>query len=396
MRWTISRRHGRRKTAARMRKFSSRSPMTLDREQRLTDWLRTQPAFGERCEIASLQPLAGGQSSELLSFHCRRAPDLLEERFVVRFEQRGNQLFLTPDIVREYRMIDGVARHSAVPVAAMMGVEGTGEVLGAPFLVMRHIEGRAPLGRPSMHVQGLLTELDSEQRTMLAFNGLDAVAGIHAIDWRHSHPFLVAGEEDGRGIDRHLRQLAVWYRWAAAGRAFPITDQALDYLLRHRPGLHDEDDVLLWGDARPGNILFRPDRSIAAVLDWEGALVGPRSLDIGYWIMMDRFHAESIGMERLPGWPSEAEVIRHYCDAARAEVHDLDYFILLGAFFIATTLIRATDIGIEAGRLPADTQMAHANTATQIVAERLGIAVPPLSPEFSAHRGLAPAPGASG
>ncbi|MBX9897596.1 MAG: phosphotransferase family protein [Qipengyuania sp.] len=370
--------------------------MTLDREQRLTAWLRTQPGFGERCEITSLQPLAGGQSSELLSLACRRAPELPEERFVVRFEQRGNQLFLTPDIVREYRMIDGVARNSAVPVAPMMGVEETGEVLGAPFLVMRHIQGRAPLGRPSMHVQGLLTELDAPQRTTLAFNGLEAVAGIHAIDWRRSHPFLAAPTEDGRGIDRHLRQLSVWYRWATAGRAYPITDQALDYLQRHRASLHDEEDRLLWGDARPGNILFEPDQSIAAVLDWEGALVGPRSLDIGYWIMMDRFHAEMIGIERLPGWPSEAEVVRHYSDVAQAEVHDLDYFILLGAFFIATTLIRATDIGIEAGRLPADTQMAHANTATQIVAEGLGVPVPPLSPEFSAHRGLASVQGARG
>jgi len=32
--------------------------------------------------------------------------------------------------------------------------------------------------------------------------------------------------------------------------------------------------------------------------------------------------------------------------------------------------------------------MAHANTATQIVAERLGLAIPPLSPDFVAHRGL--------
>lgn len=360
--------------------------MRNNREARLGAWLRAEPAFGPRCELLSLQPFAGGQSSELLILACRIAPDMPEERFVIRFEQRGKQLFLTPDIVREYQVIAAVGRHSTVPVAPMMAVEASGDVLGVPFLIMRHVEGRSPLGRPSMHVEGLLTELDPPQRRAIAFNGLDAVARIHAIDWRRSHPFLA--DDEGPGIDRHLHKLETWYRWAAAGRPFPITDQALDYLLRHRPSLRDDKDVLLWGDARPGNILFKPDQSIAAVLDWEGAFIGPRSLDVGYWIMMDSFHAEMIGIDRAAGWPSEQEVASQYSGIAQAEVHDLDYFVTLGAFFIATTLIRATDIGVEARRLPANTQMAHANTATQIVAERLGLEVPPLSEEFNAHRGL--------
>lgn len=365
--------------------------MTIAAEQtaRLGDWLREQPAFGCDCEIQSLEPLTGGQSSELFKLVCQASPHSATDAYVVRFEQRGRQLFLKPDIVREYRVIEGVARHSSVPVAPLMGVEGSGSVLGTPFLVMRLVEGRSPLGRPSMHVQGLLTELAEGQRRILAYNGLDAVAGIHAIDCRRSHGFLAAGEGEA-GIDRHLRRLADWYAWAARGRPFPLTDRTLDYLLTARGALRDDHDVLLWGDARPGNILFARDQSIAAVLDWEGAFIGPRALDVGYWIMMDSFHAEMIGIGRSPGWPSEAEVIERYCRVSGHEVHDLDYHIVLGAFFIATTLIRATDIGVESGRLPPDTQMAHANTATQIIAERLGLSVPPLSSDFVAHRGLPP------
>ncbi len=360
-----------------------------DQAARLAIWLRCQSAFGATCEVVSIESLSGGQSSELLRLVCRRAPSEPEEAFVIRLEQSGKQLFLKPDIVREFRVIDGVARHSSIPVAPLMGLEASGDVLGVPFLVMRHIEGQPPLGRPSMHVQGLLTELDASERRTLAFNGLDAVAAIHAIDWRRSHSFLVDQTKRGAGIDRHLRQLADWYAWAAAGRAFPITDRALDYLVRGRPALRDDRDVLLWGDARPGNILFAPDQSIAAVLDWEGAFIGPRALDVAYWIMMDSFHAEMIGIERLSGWPSEQDVIEHYSTVAQTDLSDLDYFIVLGAFFLATTLIRATDISVARGSLSTDTQMAHANTATQIVAERLGLDVPPLSPDFKAHRGLA-------
>ncbi|MBJ7499333.1 MAG: phosphotransferase family protein [Sphingopyxis sp.] len=361
-----------------------------DKRARLGAWLREQPAFGTQCEVRSLAPLAGGQSSELFKLVCRTPLDQADAAYVIRFEQRGKQLFLTPDIVREFRVIDGVARHSDVPVAPMMAVEASGVVLGTPFLVMRLVGGRSPLGRPSMHSQGLLTELTAQQRRTLAFNGLDAMAGIHAIDWRRSHAFLNIEGERKRGIDRHLQQIADWYAWAADGRTFPLTDQALDYLLRTRGSLRDDRDVLLWGDARPGNILFAEDQAVAAVLDWEGALIGPRGLDVGYWIMMDSFHSEMIGIQRLPGWPSTAEVVERYRTISGYELNDLDYYIVLGALFMATTLIRATDIAIAAGRLPAATQMAHANTTTQIIAERLGLNVPPLSPDFVAHRALPP------
>lgn len=364
--------------------------MNISTEQtaRLAAWLREQPLFGFQSEILSLDPLMGGQSSELFKLVARTSTEAAEAAYVIRFEQRGKQLFLEPDIVREYRVIDAVAKYSDVPVAPMMGVEPSGAVLGAPFLLMRHVEGRSPLGRPSMHMRGLLTELTPDQRRTLAFNGLDAVVGIHAVDWRRSHGFLTGSGMQDAGIDRHLRQLANWYGWAARGRPFPLTDQALDYLLQARGALRDHGDVLLWGDARPGNILFAADQSIAAVLDWEGAFIGPPALDVGYWIMMDSFHAEMIGVERSAGWPDERDVVEHYCRKSGRELHDLDYYMVLGAFFIATTLIRATDIGVESGRLPPTTRMAHANTATQIIAERLGLAVPPLSPDFVAHRGL--------
>lgn len=359
-----------------------------DQVPRLAAWLREQPAFGLQCEVRSLAPLAGGQSSELFKLVCRMPPDQADAAFVIRFEQRGKQLFLTPDIVRESRVLDGVARHNSVPVPTVMAVEASGALLSTPFLIMRLVEGRSPLGRPSMHAQGLLTELTAQQRRALAYNGLDAMAGIHAIEWRRWHAFLNVDGDREPGIDRHLRHIADWYAWAAKGRPFPLTDQALDYLLRARRSLRDERDVLVWGDARPGNILFAADQSVAAVLDWEGALIGPRALDVGYWIMMDSFHAEMIGIQRLPGWPSTAEMVERYRRLSGHELNDLDYYILLGALFMATALIRATDIGIASGRLPADTRMAHANTTTQIIAERLGLEVPPLSPDFVAHRGL--------
>lgn len=348
---------------------------------RLGAWLRRHPAF--TAELADFAPLAGGQSSTLFRFTCTAMPGA----FVIRMEPRGRQIFLAPDIVREFRIAEGLAQ-AGLTAAPLVAVETDPGILGAPFMVMAEVAGRAPLGRPSLHLAGLLPELSAPQRRQLANAAIDALAGVHGADWRTTHSFLADELGGQRGLDRHLDHLSRWYEWTVKGREFAVTDRALDFLKRGRAGLTDTPDVLLWGDARVGNILFGQDQAVAALLDWEAALIGPRGLDLGYWLMMDRFHAEAIGVERLPGWPSETETIARYSASAGLTVPDLDYYIVMGAFFMATTMIRAADMGENSGKFAPGTRFGRDNTATQIIAERLGLPVPPLSPDFIAHRGL--------
>lgn len=346
-----------------------------DRE-RLCDWIKAHPAFNG--ELAEFSPMEGGQSSTLFRFTCTDGPGA----YIIRMEPRGRQIFLAPDIAKEFRIAQGLTE-AGLPTAPPIAIELSGDVLGAPFMVMGEVHGSAPLGRPSMHVAGLLTALNSAQRKQLSNAAIDALAAVHSVDWRRTHGFLSGS------LDQHLGHLDRWYQWTVQGRTFPITDAALAFLLANRAGLEKSEDVLLWGDARPGNILFAADQSVAAILDWEAALIGPRGLDLGYWLMMDRFHADAIGIERLPGWPTETETVARYSASAGMNVPDLDYFIVMGAFFMATTMIRAADMGITSGKFQADTRFGFDNTATQILADELSLPMPPLSPDFVAHRGLA-------
>jgi aminoglycoside phosphotransferase (APT) family kinase protein len=348
---------------------------------RFADWVKHHPAFTR--ELAEFAPMAGGQSSTLFRFTCAGE----EGAYVVRAEPRGRQIFLSPAIAREYRIANCLAE-AGLPVAPLIALESDDAILGAPFMVMQEVEGRAPLGRPSMHVAGLLTELSSEQRTRLSNAAIDALARVHAVDWQAACGDLADGGGRTGGLDRHLEHLTRWYEWTVNGRKFPTTDHALAYLKSGRARLADSPDVLLWGDARPGNILFDANQSAVALLDWEAALIGPRGLDLGYWLMMDQFHADAIGIPRLPGWPTDAQTIARYTTASGQDVPDLDYFIVFGAFFMATTIIRAADLGIASGKFAANTRFGFDNTATQIIAERLGLPVLPLSPDFMAHRGL--------
>jgi aminoglycoside phosphotransferase (APT) family kinase protein len=359
--------------------------------ERLRAWLaaRWTETFGPldgALELTGFQRLSKGQSSDLMEVSCRagdRAAD-----YVIRCEPRAKQLFHKPDVLREAEVLKGLERHGTVPVPHVWWTEADDSILGAPFFAMARVEGRTPLGRPSMHLQGVLTTLSEDARQGLWWSAMEAMVAIHALDWRQTHAFLAPEAPVEGYLADHVAKLSDWYGWTTRGRAFPLTDAALDYLKRGASAAGGGEPVLVWNDARVGNMIFGADDRVAAVIDWEQPIIGPAGVDLGYWLMMDEFHAEGIGVERLPGWPGEAETIRRYQALSGRTVGDIDYFIVLAAFWIATTLIRQADIAVEQGRLSPDTRMGFDNTTTQMIARRLGLPVPELSVDFAAHRNL--------
>lgn len=359
--------------------------------ERLRDWLETRwrEDFGpsdERLAIERFEKLSKGQSSDLIDIACRQGGRRAE--YVVRMEPRAKQLFLKPDVLREAATLKGLESYADVPSPKVWWSEADEAVLGAPFFVMGRVEGRVPLGRPSLHLAGMLPELTADRRARLSLSAMKALAAVHAVDWRRTHAFLAPEDLSEGYLGAYLRQMKDWYAWTVQGRAFPLTDAALDHLLANRSRIDDREPVLVWNDARVGNMIFDADDQVAAVIDWEGPIIGPAGIDLGYWLMMDEFHAEGIGVARLPGWPTEQETVERYTSLSGHRIEDLDYFILLGAFFIAVTLIRQADIGVQQGRLAPDTNMGHANTTTQMIARRLGLPDPGLAPDFAAHRQL--------
>lgn len=354
----------------------------------LQRWMRGQPAFGPDIELVAVYALTKGQSSDMMELLCRyRGEDALTH-FILRREPRGRQLFLKPDIPREYAVLRALELEGSVPVPPMLACETSDAVLGAPFLVMGKVEGFVPLGKPSVHVAGPLLGLDAETRRRLWLSAMKGLVAVHALDWQTVMPFMAEGAAQVTPLRAHVETLTQWYQWAAAGRKFPVTDAALAYLRAECARVENQPSVLLWNDARIGNMIFAQSGELAAVIDWEAAIVGPAAIDLGYWLMMDEFHAEAIGVRRLPGLPDREETIRTYETLSGRTVHDLDYFVVRAAFFTATTLIRQADLAIAAGRYAADSRMAYDNSVTQIIARQLGLLVPPMSPDFIAHRQL--------
>jgi aminoglycoside phosphotransferase (APT) family kinase protein len=356
----------------------------------LAGWLRERLAQESADAVSDVQVevprrARGGQSNDTMlidaSWHdgSRRRT----EGFVIRCQPTSRQLFLDADVLREFRVIAALESHSDVPVPHALWAEPDPGVLGAPFFVMSRVAGTVPIAKPSVHHHPWLRSLTAGERRRIWDAALDCLVAIHDVDWGASHAFLVpAGERPG--LDVRLARLAQWYRWACAGRPFPITDAALEHLLAARPTA--AEPVLVWGDARLGNMVIADSLSVAAAIDWELAMIGPAEIDLGHWLFFDDFMLRAAAGEELDGFPGRAETIESYQQRSGRVVSDLEYYETMQAFVVAVTLIRQADLRVAAGELPADTRMAHDNAVTQILAERLGLPIPQLSADYVSHR----------
>jgi aminoglycoside phosphotransferase (APT) family kinase protein len=353
----------------------------------LAQWL------GERLgvdvvRVAGVARPGGVQSNDTVLFEAewRERGLARREALVLRREQTGHHIFRAPDVLREHRVLSGLAL-SWVPVPRVRWAEGDPSVLGAPFFVMHAVPGHVPLARPSIHSHGWLPSLTTSEREHLWSSALDALVAVHAVDWEASHSFLLDGDPGNADIISHCNDVADWYRWATAGREYPITDAALEHLLHQCVTIDAAAPTLVWGDARVGNMIFGSDHRVAAVIDWERASIGPPEIDVGHWLFFDRFATDAVGVEPLPGWPDRAATIARYEERSGRALGDLEWFEMLEELVVATTLIRQAEARVARGLAPPDTRMGHDNTVTQMLARRLGLPVPEPSPDYLAHRG---------
>jgi aminoglycoside phosphotransferase (APT) family kinase protein len=156
--------------------------------------------------------------------------------------------------------------------------------------------------------------------------------------------------------------------------------------LGHLDEVRAVEPVLVWGDARVGNMIFGDEHTVVAAIDWEVASIGPPAIDVAHWLFFDEFATRACGIEPLPGWPDRAATVARYEALSGRSLDDLEFFELMDELFMATTLIRQADARVARGLAPPETRMGHDNTVTQMLARRLGLPLPDLSPDYIAHR----------
>jgi aminoglycoside phosphotransferase (APT) family kinase protein len=249
--------------------------------------------------IADLRRLTGGASRETWAFEAVPAAGA-RQRLVLRRDPPGPG---RPEGMAREAAAIAAAERAGVPVPHLVDHGVDPAVVGAPYLITRHVDGET-----------IARRLLREPRFAHAREGMAAELG-RTLARIHSMPVdTVPGAEAYDPVE-HLRQT-----YDALGEPLPSIDIALHWLERNRPAPVAE--TLVHGDFRNGNLIISPD-GLSAVLDWEVVHHGDPREDLG-WLCVKcwRFGAAPAvggfgsvdqlldGYAEVAGWRPDAEAVR--------------------------------------------------------------------------------------
>jgi len=289
---------------------------------------------------------------------------------VLRMQAADHQLFMVPDAIRQAEVMRRLGGHSGVPVPAVAAQESDPGILGAPFYLMDRVDGRIPSDVPSWHRAGWTADLSAAQRTLLYDNALRALVALHRIDAPGDVEAL-ATPGPGTALSRYVDDVRRWYDAATDHLVVDpgVLAAAMAELADHIPDTSAEG--IVWGDARVGNISFAADLSVAALFDWEGATTGPPGIDLGWWLMFERYLCESIGLRRPDGVPDDPEIVRRYEQLGGSHTGDISYYTLLAAVVLTLITNQLAALLIRDGLAPA-TAHSYPAAAQELVRRYLG------------------------
>jgi aminoglycoside phosphotransferase (APT) family kinase protein len=269
-----------------------------------------------------IEPIGDGHSN--VTYGLRRSGAEL----VIRRPPRGPLPPSAHDVLREARVLRALAGHAPVP--RVLEECDDPAVIGAPFYVMRRLDGRV-IG------DAVPDALAGEERAM-GEALVDTLVALHAVDWR------AAGLEGFARPDGYLeRQLArfsgLWERNRT--RELPAMERVGTWLAAHLPA--SGPATIVHGDYRLGNVMYAPSPpvEIVAVFDWEMSTLGDPLADVGYlctfWVDREDPPAgvfEQHALTRAQGWPRRDELVARYEERSGRSAGDIGWYRTLALWKI--------------------------------------------------------------
>jgi aminoglycoside phosphotransferase (APT) family kinase protein len=270
--------------------------------------------------------IAGGRSNFTYT-----VTDSAGQRFVLRRPPLGPLLPSAHDMGREHRIIAAL-QDSAVPVPPLVGLCTDEAVTGAPFYVMRFVDGLI-LREPES-----VNPIPEPVRMAAAESLIDTLAALHDVD-----PDAVGVGDLGRKEGYVERTIRRWRgQWdQSKTREIPLVDELADRLAASIPA--QGPARIVHGDYRLDNTLVSAtDGSVQAVLDWELCTLGDPLADVGmllvYWAEPDDEFAAVWSATACPGFPGRKEVAARYAAASGRDLSEIDFYVAVGYWKIAVIL----------------------------------------------------------
>jgi aminoglycoside phosphotransferase (APT) family kinase protein len=201
-------------------------------------------------------------------------------------------------------LVQNVLHDSRFPAPRVLAVEDDETWIGSPFLVMEFAPGRIAGQAPGLDPWLTTSPMERQRRVQQGF--LDSLADLHAIDWRRT---ALTGQLR-TGLEAELQHWTDYVLWASDGAPAEALLDALAWCRATVPR-PEAQSVLLWGDARLGNMVFDDEGDVVAVLDWELATLGPPEMDLAWFLALEELTAKATGA-RVPGFEDRDSLLARY------------------------------------------------------------------------------------
>ncbi len=197
-----------------------------------------------------------------------------DRTWVLRKKPPGKLLPSAHQVEREHRVLAALA-DTDVPVAKVHELCEDPSIVGTPFFLMDHVEGRI-----FWNVQ--LPDCDRSERSAIYRELARVLATIHGVDLDRTG-LRTYGKPSGY-VERQIRRWSEQYEKSAT-QPVPSMDALIEWLPAHLP--RSEETTLAHGDFRLDNLIFHPtEPRCLAVIDWELSTLGHPLADLAYTCML--------------------------------------------------------------------------------------------------------------
>lgn len=276
--------------------------------------------------VPALTRLTGGSQNELYLVTRGDARSVLRTRGIGSGAERHQGLLRELTLLRALQGTD-------VPHAELLAGSEDDLVLGAPFYLMKEVDGWSPSGSwPSPYQE------DPSTRGPLAHGLVEGAAKLARVDWR------ARGLEGfGRPDNFHDRQVDRWLAFYDdySFRDLPGLEEATQWLRANRP--RQWEPGIMHGDYQFANVMFSPEvpTHLAAVIDWEMTTIGDPLLDLAWALIAWGPEGDDMTASRyldLDGMPSREDLLARYEEISGRSTEDFDYYLVLARWKLAIVL----------------------------------------------------------
>ena len=250
--------------------------------------------------------------------------------YVLRRPPRGAFLPTAHDVLRGHRVLAALAPTGVRAPKPYCACEDE-SVIGAPFYLMERVPGFVVRDRfpreLAPHAQRMGDEL------------IDALAELHNLEWRGT-ALEQLGKADGylaRQVKRWTGQMDMTLPWTEEKRPVPELREVGAWLAANAP--ESPRTTVVHGDYKPDNVVFAPDGSLRAILDWEMSTLGDPLADLG-WLLSFWKNESSIQRDvtLAPGFADREALIARYEKATGTPARNLAYYEALAVWKLAILL----------------------------------------------------------